>query len=138
MENARVRYCEGKAKGGNQRMVDSYISQVQRLFKSDELKISTDTIEPSDLQISGAILSDFNFFTNIYLWSDFCTNALYDKFQLQLEKAEEDGKHSQHDLSQMSLWSKVEKNEGCLNGGEKRIVSQEPKMNYIFFDSLAK
>ena len=116
-------------------MVDSYISQVSRLFKSDELKISIDSIEPSDLQISGAILADFNYFTNIYLWSDFCTNGLFDKFKLQLEKAEEDDHKI---MGEMTLWAKVEKNEHCLNGGEKRIVSQDPKMNYIFFDSLSK
>lgn len=37
-------------------MVDSYTSQVTRLFKNDELKLSTDSIEPSDVLMSGNIL----------------------------------------------------------------------------------
>jgi len=34
-------------------------------FSNDELKLSTDNIEPSDTLMSGAILQDFTFFTNI-------------------------------------------------------------------------
>ena len=38
----------------------------------------------------------------------------------------------------MTLWSKVEKNETCNGVTDKRFVSQDPKLNYIFFDSISK
>ena len=51
-ERAHARYTGGSGKSGNLRQVDRYLTQVGRLFKSDELKLSLDTIEAPELPLT--------------------------------------------------------------------------------------
>lgn len=74
-EKAHARYTGGSGKGGNLRQVDRYLTQVGRLFKSDELKLSLDTIEAPELPLTCQIFADFNVFTEIQIWSEFCTHS---------------------------------------------------------------
>ena len=122
-EKAHARYTVGPGRAGNARQVDRYLTQVGRLFKSDELKLSLDTIEAPELPLTCQILADFDYFTEIQIWSEYCTNSQLEKFRVALEKMEDDEDRKPGAMEKASLWSNAEKDEASKGGSEKRTVT---------------
>lgn len=139
-ERAQARYASGPGKTSNLRQIDRYLNQVGRLFKSDELKLSLDTIEAPELPLTCQIFADFNVFTDIQICSEFCSHSQLEKFKLNLEKLEEDEDRKPGMMEKMSLWNNVERDEPGKIGGsaEKRTLTQDPRMNYVVYDALSK